>query len=121
MNRLNPRVSGLTIESDWKLLSDDIPRLARVREEAVIEPARHDDLFPIAARNTFGSETRFFRRACARIRRSVSLSYFPLYPTAIKYIPLYPIAPDREQNCGKLMGAARPLNLASKYGNILPC
>src|SRR3989344_7925375 len=86
MNRLNPRVSGLTIDNDCNFFATTSQASREYAYRQWSSPRVTTIFFPIAARKTFGSETRFFS---SNVCSYSPISKFSMFPTLSHYDRVY--------------------------------
>src|SRR3989344_5294470 len=107
MNRLNPRVSASTNESDCNFSAICPHAIGGDMTRQLSRPLVIATFLPSAVRKFFGNEMHFFSSSVCSYspikRPLISLFDLPLYPTAYDYIPqcstsmsLYPQAVDSE-------------------------
>src|SRR3989338_2334495 len=86
INLLNPRVSGFTIESDCSFLATTSHASREYAKRQLSKPRVMTIFLPIAARKTFGSETRFFS---SNVCSYSPISKFSMFPTLSHYDRVY--------------------------------
>src|SRR3989338_2988177 len=86
MKRLNPRVSGLTSESDWSFFATTSHASLEYAKRQWSRPRVITIFLPIAALKTFGSETRFFS---SNVCSYSPISKFSMFPTLSHYDRVY--------------------------------